>query len=631
MPKVRLKPFKNKLIILIIIPVAIISGAYYYYSYQNFRKLNKAAEKKQVENVKQYLLSCSETYLATGDSLGYEDDLSRILQGNNIAYVIVNDSKGKLKKALNYETALKFGYLPAKEVNEYIYEEDVVTNVVTPVIYKNKYIGSVLFGLYRSEFINAEKVAKKQIAFISLGIFALGFVLTFLISLLITRPFNTIFETAKKIAEGDYSQRINIKRNDEFSIIAKLFNNLAERLEESSAQVIHLNNQLKTTFKDKLGELNLEINQRRHAEDSLRKSEEQFRLLFNIAPIGMVITTPSRKILRVNKAFENTLGYDTRDLLNMTTVNLTYYDDKEKDEQIYTEFLNNEIDNKTFEKKMVTKNGNIIETIIRTTLYRDEKRNPALFIEQVIDVTEQNKMQKELIVAKNRAEESDKMKSAFLAQMSHEIRTPLNVIIAASSILDEEVREHLDETSQQVVDSVKSAGKRLLRTIDLILNMSAIQTGKYEPEFEKIRINDLLKSMVHEFMPLCCEKKIGLNFETHVDNAEIKADLYTVQQIFQNVISNAIKYTRKGQVDVVVFKTDKIFVEIKDTGIGMSKDYMDKLFNPFSQEDMGHKREFEGNGLGLALVNKYAEINEATIKVESEKDKGSKFTIIFNN
>ena len=315
----------------------------------------------------------------------------------------------------------------------------------------------------------------------------------------------------------------------------------------------------------------------------------------------------------------------------MSTEDLTYYEDRERIRKIYRDFLSGKWENKTFEIKLVRKDTQIIDVIVRTTIYKDEEGKPALFIEQVIDITEQNRMQRDLLIAKERAEESDMMKSAFLAQMSHEIRTPLNVILAASSIFEEEMRIHLDEDSRQVVDSVKSAGKRLMRTIDLILNMSAVQTGKYEPQFEVLMLNDELKNMVEEFRPLCLEKKIGLKFQTHLDDAKVEADRYTFEQIFQNLISNAIKYTKQGQVDVVVFKTDKFFVEIKDTGIGMSKEYLEKLFIPFSQEVVGQKREFEGNGLGLALVKKYVEINKASIKVESEKNKGSTFTVIFNN
>ncbi|OGU77934.1 MAG: hypothetical protein A2W11_12710 [Ignavibacteria bacterium RBG_16_35_7] len=103
-------------------------------------------------------------------------------------------------------------------------------------------------------------------------------------------------------------------------------------------------------------------------------------------------------------------------------------------------------------------------------------------------------------------------------------------------------------------------------------------------------------------------------------------------QIFQNLIGNAIKYTLKGSVTVILedFNEEKLQVVVKDTGIGISKEYIANLFAPFSQEDVGYKREFEGNGLGLALVKKYVEINNADILVESEKDRGSTFTVIFN-
>ncbi len=631
MPRARLRPIKYKLILSVTAIIAVMSVVFYYYSYNHTLKNDKEIEKRQVNLLKQKLLNIAEIYLETKDRLEFENGLERILQHNNVAYLVVADSTGKIRNRINYALALKKGYSQINKYSDYINEEDTLTNVVTPVLQSKQYLGSISFGFSKREFIESERSARKEYGYISIIVLGGAFLFVFLISVLITRPFGPILNGAKKIAEGDYTQRIKTKRKDEFSFIASSFNSIAEKLEESNSQVIHLNNKLKTAFRDKLGELNLEINQRRIAEASLKKSEEQFRLLFNIAPIGMVITTPGRDIQKVNKAFENTLGYNTGELLDMTTESLTYYEDREKDKKIYRDFLNGKMDNKTFEKRFVTKGGSIIEVIVRTTLYKDEKEEPALFIEQVIDITEQNKMQRDLLIAKEKAEESDMMKSAFLAQMSHEIRTPLNVILAASSIFEEEVKEYLDTDSRLVVDSVKSAGKRLMRTIDLILNMSAVQTGKYEPQFETLMLNDELRNLVEEFKPLCLEKNIGLEFQTHLEDVQLKADKYTFEQIFQNLISNAIKYTRQGRVDVVVFKTDKVFVEIKDTGIGMSKEYLERLFNPFSQEVVGQKREFEGNGLGLALVKKYVEINNALIKVESEKDKGSTFTVIFNN
>ena len=138
--------------------------------------------------------------------------------------------------------------------------------------------------------------------------------------------------------------------------------------------------------------------------------------------------------------------------------------------------------------------------------------------------------------------------------------------------------------------------------------------------------------MVNEFKSLSDDKGLKLKFTPSDDTAFITADRYTVNQVFQNLINNAIKYTLKGYVEVYVknLKNDKVKIEIRDSGIGMSEEYLQKMFMPFSQEDTGYKREFEGNGLGLALVKKYIELNRAEINVESEKNIGSVFSVVFD-
>jgi len=259
-------------------------------------------------------------------------------------------------------------------------------------------------------------------------------------------------------------------------------------------------------------------------------------------------------------------------------------------------------------------------------LVEDEKGVPVNFIIQVIDITQQKETEKNLIVAREKAEESDRLKTAFLAQMSHEIRTPLNVILNTTVILE-------DDIDPELLDAVNHAGKRLQRTIDLILNMSAIQSGSYDPEFETIDLDKELKIMVNEFKGICKEKNLEIEYLKETDNANIVGDNYTVMQIFQNLIGNAVKYTPKGTVKVILKngQTDLISVEVKDTGIGISDEYLENIFQPFSQEDVGQKREFEGNGLGLALVKKYVDLNKAEIFVESQKNKGSTFRVIFKS
>jgi signal transduction histidine kinase len=215
--------------------------------------------------------------------------------------------------------------------------------------------------------------------------------------------------------------------------------------------------------------------------------------------------------------------------------------------------------------------------------------------------------------------------------MSHEIRTPLNVILTSIPLIADEISSD-DEDLKIILDSVKSAGKRLQRTIDMILSMSSVQSGNYKATFEKFDIIPDLQNMVREFKSLSDDKGLTIKFTPSDDTAFITADRYTVNQVFQNLINNAIKYTLKGYVEVYVknLKNDKVKIEIRDSGIGMSEEYLQKMFMPFSQEDTGYKREFEGNGLGLALVKKYIELNRAEINVESEKNIGSVFSVVFD-
>jgi PAS domain S-box-containing protein len=407
---------------------------------------------------------------------------------------------------------------------------------------------------------------------------------------------------------------------------------LALNLDSSNKKVESLDRQLKVIFRDKIGELNIEVNQRRIAQHSLKQSEKQFRLLFEKAPIGMVISSPDDRIMQVNSAFCQSLGYSKEELIDKKTSQFTYLDDQPGYIRLHNQLLEEDLPHIYFENRFIRKDKKVIYTIVESVLIRGEEEKPHHYISQVIDITERKNVEKELVKAKEKAEESNRLKSAFLAQMSHEIRTPLNVIIAATPILADELPPG-NEENEVLLDSINNAGKRLQRTIDMILNMSSVQSGNYEPEIEEVDLNEELKNLTEEFKRLTVNKNMVLKYYNNITEPFIIADKYTVNQIFQNLIGNAVKYTPGGEIVINLFEKDKenICVEVRDTGIGMSAEYMKKIFTPFSQEDTGHKRKFEGNGLGLALVKKYVELNNAEISVKSIKDKGSIFAVTFKS
>jgi len=247
------------------------------------------------------------------------------------------------------------------------------------------------------------------------------------------------------------------------------------------------------------------------------------------------------------------------------------------------------------------------------------------------NITERYNAQQKIIAAKEEAEKSDRLKTDFLAQMSHEIRTPVNTILSFISLLQDEMKNKISEELSEVFNFIDDGGRRLIRTIDMILNMSQFQTGTYKPIMHPVDLNtDVLKKIVSELTSTAKHKNLALNYFVETQNTIINADSYTVGQIFINLIDNAIKYTHHGKIDIKILeKNKKLIVDVEDTGIGISRDYIPYLFDAFSQEETGYSRRFEGTGLGLALVKKYIEINNAEIQVESMKGEGTKFSVIF--
>lgn len=248
------------------------------------------------------------------------------------------------------------------------------------------------------------------------------------------------------------------------------------------------------------------------------------------------------------------------------------------------------------------------------------------------DITELKLTEQDLKEALVKAEESKKMKEFFLAQISHEIRSPLNVIVGYSDLLSEELKDSERADLVSILKSVKNNSKRLYRTFDLLLNMSQIHTGRYDARFEKVNIHALLNTIYAEYNSLAEEKGLSLVLtNSSKEDVVVYCDHYSIAQVFVNLIDNAIKYTKKGSVEVKIYKEgNDVYVDIADTGKGMSKEFIDRLFIPFTQEEMGYTRRFDGTGLGLAIANSFAALNNAKIRVSSEQEVGSTFTVILN-
>ncbi len=286
-------------------------------------------------------------------------------------------------------------------------------------------------------------------------------------------------------------------------------------------------------------------------------------------------------------------------------------------------------------KEMLTFESNIVDTkgnkksLITTCfpIFVGEEK----FIGEISrDITENKKHEKDLVAAKEKAEASDRMKSEFLAQMSHEIRTPINTILSFTSLIKAEAEDKLDPDFMETFSSINRAGNRIIRTIDLLLNMSEIQTGLYD--FIPIQLDiyeDVIATNLPAYKIVASEKGLEFSVEKKCKLEPVSVDEYSINQIFQNLLDNAFKYTEKGFVKIVIDTNEKgnPIIDIIDSGIGISEEFLDQLFKPFSQEEQGYTRKFEGNGLGLALVKQYCDLNNLSIEAFSKKGKGSTFRV----
>ncbi len=236
----------------------------------------------------------------------------------------------------------------------------------------------------------------------------------------------------------------------------------------------------------------------------------------------------------------------------------------------------------------------------------------------------------ELKAALTEAERAQKVKAAFISNMSHEIRTPLNVIMGYSSLLREELGDRVNPEEARYFESIHRGGERLMRTIGDIMSISRIEAGDLKLDKQRIDLIELARAATFDLAPTAEKKSLELKFHSRLKYAIVVADSYCVMQALTNLIDNAIKYTRTGSVTVSLETEGKgARLSVSDTGIGISAEYLPYLFDPYTQEDSGIGRSYEGIGLGLTLVRKYCDLQEAKVEVTSTKEEGSTFSIIF--
>jgi PAS domain S-box-containing protein len=400
--------------------------------------------------------------------------------------------------------------------------------------------------------------------------------------------------------------------------------------------------------------IGVDISVRKRAELALQEAERRVHTIFAEAPVSVVVVEPDDlSIYDFNEQAARQLGYTMKEFseLNMSQIDCRLSIDEMR------AFAKTVVrgERVSFETQHRTKKGAIRDVSLTAQAIQLEGRAffQCVFLDITVRLLAERALREvnetlekqvtlrtaELRTALVRAEAADRLKSAFLATMSHELRTPLNSIIGFTGMVLQEMSGPLTGEQSRQLGMVRHSARHLLALINDVLDLSKIEAGQLEVHARSFNLEATINDVTALVMPLAEEKGLALMAEVSPDIGEIVSDRRRIEQIMINLLNNAIKFTDAGSVRIIAEKREgwsdalgwhagpALCVRVVDSGIGIKREDLSTLFQPFRQVDTGLTRRYEGTGLGLAISQRLARLLGGEISVTSEWSKGSEFTL----
>jgi PAS domain S-box-containing protein len=371
--------------------------------------------------------------------------------------------------------------------------------------------------------------------------------------------------------------------------------------------------------------------QRKRNEVALRASEARKGAILETSLDAIVTIDAQCRFTEFNPAAEALFGYKREELIGESMperiIPPQFRDHHYRGMAHYLQSGEGPILGHRIEVRGMRRNGE--EFPIELAVNRIPGEEPPMFTATLRDLTDRKAAEEELRRAKEGAEAASRAKSTFLASMSHELRTPLNAIIGYSEMLLEEARDIGGDSLTQDLEKIHTAGRHLLSLISDILDLSKIEAGKMDLAPERFDVRQLIDETVSTIAPLATKNGNTVVVDAAPDLGFLYADQTKLRQSLFNLLSNATKFTHDGTITVAAREDESgdVLLSVSDSGIGMTQEQMDRLFEPFEQADRTTSKLFGGTGLGLALTRRFCRMMGGDVTVTSTPRQGSTFTI----
>ncbi|MFZ2633933.1 MAG: response regulator [Desulfosalsimonadaceae bacterium] len=539
--------------------------------------------------------------------------------------------------------------------------------VASPISLNGERIGTVLIT---SDLHEMYVMIWRYLGYVGLVLFFAGFIVFFMLTTLqrfISRPILNLAKAAWHTAVNmDYSARVVKKGDDEIGLLTDAFNTMMDQIKQRDMDLIEAKDRAESSAQ-KAQELAKETNrvnlklqkemaERKRMYTAMLNSEKKYRGIFENAQEGIFRAGPQNRFIDVNPSMASILGYDTpADMVESVKDIGKQLFANDPDRQRFFLLLQKNDEVNHFECRLKRKDDRLIWASLQAVAFRTQV-NKLLYIEGLVeDITERKLAEKNLQDANkelekrveertaelrdaNRdlraaikiADDASRAKSEFLANMSHEIRTPMNGVISAAELA---LAEKMPNKVAYYLKIIHSSGNALLGIINDILDFSKIDAGKLTLDPHPFRLETIVNNVITLFAGAAAEKNIELLLDIRPETPlDIIGDSLRFQQVLTNLLGNAVKFTEKGGLILVKIssedvdeKTIRLVCSVKDTGIGMTPEQRDVLFQAFTQGDTSTTRKFGGTGLGLCISQRLVELMQGRITVTSEFGSGSEF------